>query len=243
MTGRPYALGTEFDAAAAVVQAFFLGQRGGQALAEVLTGAVNPSGRLPVSVPRDAGGLPGTYLAPPLGHLTQVSSIDPTPAYPFGHGLSYTTFRLVRRLGRRAGRRGVRRSHRPGHLAGRRRGAGTCHSPQHRLPIRHRGRAALPARPGGADHPTGDTARRVRPGAVGARRGCRRDVRRPADVTSFTGRSGGASSSPATSSCGSAGPAATNAWPLRSRARCGRRHARSATTELLASVPDRGTPA
>ncbi|WP_370469220.1 glycoside hydrolase family 3 protein [Micromonospora profundi] len=51
MTGRPYALGTEFDAAAAVVQAFFLGQRGGQALAEVLTGAVNPSGRLPVSVP------------------------------------------------------------------------------------------------------------------------------------------------------------------------------------------------
>ncbi|MET7876252.1 glycoside hydrolase family 3 N-terminal domain-containing protein [Micromonospora profundi] len=92
MTGRPYALGPEFDAAAAVVQAFFLGQRGGQALAEVLTGVVNPSGRLPVSVPRDAGGLPGTYLAPPLGHANQVSSIDPTAAYPFGHGLSYTTF-------------------------------------------------------------------------------------------------------------------------------------------------------
>ncbi|MFF5180184.1 beta-glucosidase [Micromonospora sp. NPDC000316] len=92
MTGRPYALGSEFDAAAAVVQAFFLGQRGGQALAEVLTGAANPSGRLPVSVPRHAGGLPGTYLAPPLGHRNQVSSIDPTAAYPFGHGLSYTTF-------------------------------------------------------------------------------------------------------------------------------------------------------
>ncbi|CCH19312.1 glycoside hydrolase family 3 N-terminal domain-containing protein [Micromonospora lupini] len=92
MTGRPYALGPEFDAAAAVVQAFFLGQLGGQALAEVLTGAVNPSGRLPVSVPRDAGGLPGTYLSPPLGHRSKVSSIDPTPAYPFGHGLSYTTF-------------------------------------------------------------------------------------------------------------------------------------------------------
>ncbi|MEU5909504.1 glycoside hydrolase family 3 N-terminal domain-containing protein [Micromonospora sp. NPDC047527] len=92
MTGRPYALGPEFDAAAAVVQGFFLGQRGGQALAEVLTGAVNPSGRLPVSVPRDAGGLPGTYLAPPLGRRNKVSSIDPTPAYPFGHGLSYTTF-------------------------------------------------------------------------------------------------------------------------------------------------------
>ncbi|WP_130401391.1 glycoside hydrolase family 3 N-terminal domain-containing protein [Micromonospora violae] len=92
MTGRPYALGPEFDGVAAVVQAFFLGQRGGQALAEVLTGAVNPSGRLPVSVPRDAGGLPSTYLAPPLGHRNKVSSIDPTPAYPFGHGLSYTTF-------------------------------------------------------------------------------------------------------------------------------------------------------
>ncbi|MEV4492479.1 glycoside hydrolase family 3 N-terminal domain-containing protein [Micromonospora coxensis] len=92
MTGRPYALGPEFDAAAAVVQAFFLGQRGGQALAEVLTGAVNPSGRLPVSVPRDAGGLPGTYLSPPLGRRTEVSSVDPTPAYPFGHGLSYTRF-------------------------------------------------------------------------------------------------------------------------------------------------------
>ncbi|WP_406083991.1 glycoside hydrolase family 3 C-terminal domain-containing protein [Micromonospora zamorensis] len=92
MTGRPYALGPEFDAAAAVVQAFFLGQLGGQALAEVLTGAVNPSGRLPVSVLRDAGGLPSTYLAPPLGRRNKVSSIDPTPAYPFGHGLSYTTF-------------------------------------------------------------------------------------------------------------------------------------------------------
>ncbi|MDG4781876.1 glycoside hydrolase family 3 N-terminal domain-containing protein [Micromonospora sp. WMMD961] len=92
MTGRPYALGPEFDAAAGVVQAFFLGQLGGQALAEVLTGAVNPSGRLPVSVPRDAGGMPSTYLTPPLGRRNKVSSIDPTPSYPFGHGLSYTTF-------------------------------------------------------------------------------------------------------------------------------------------------------
>ncbi|WKU06762.1 glycoside hydrolase family 3 N-terminal domain-containing protein [Micromonospora sp. HUAS LYJ1] len=92
MTGRPYALGPYHERAAAVVQAFFLGQRGGQALAEVLTGAVNPSGRLPVSVPRDAGGLPGTYLTPPLGRRSEVSSIDPTPAYPFGHGLGYTTF-------------------------------------------------------------------------------------------------------------------------------------------------------
>lgn len=92
LAGRPYALGTEVDAVAGIVYAFFAGQRGGQAVAEVLTGAVEPSGRLPVSVPRDAGGLPATYLAPPLGRSSEVSSVDPTPAYPFGHGLSYTDF-------------------------------------------------------------------------------------------------------------------------------------------------------
>jgi beta-glucosidase len=92
LTGRPYALGDEVAAAGGIVQAFFPGQLGGRALAEVLTGAVNPSGRLPVSVPRDAGGLPATYLSPPLGHRSQVSSVDPTPAFPFGHGLGYTTF-------------------------------------------------------------------------------------------------------------------------------------------------------
>nr|MDT0658994.1 glycoside hydrolase family 3 N-terminal domain-containing protein [Micromonospora sp. DSM 115978] len=92
LSGRPYALGPQVDGAAGIVQAFFPGQLGGQALAEVLTGAVEPSGRLPVSVPRDSGGLPFTYLAPPLGRRSDVSSVDPTPAFPFGHGLSYTTF-------------------------------------------------------------------------------------------------------------------------------------------------------
>ena len=92
LAGRPYALGEEVEDAAGIVFAFFPGQRGGQALAEVLTGVVNPSGRLPVSVPRDAGGLPATYLSPPLGRRSQVSSIDPTPAFPFGFGLGYTTF-------------------------------------------------------------------------------------------------------------------------------------------------------
>ncbi|MFC5814919.1 glycoside hydrolase family 3 N-terminal domain-containing protein [Nonomuraea harbinensis] len=92
LAGRPYALGPETDAAAAVLFGFFPGQLGGRAVSEVLTGAVNPSGRLPVSVPRDAGGLPATYLTPPLGRRTDVSSVDPTPAFPFGHGLTYTTF-------------------------------------------------------------------------------------------------------------------------------------------------------
>jgi beta-glucosidase len=77
----------------AVVQAFFPGEEGGPALAGVLSGRVTPSGKLPVQVPRTAGGQPGTYLHAPLGGNTQgVSNLDPTPAYPFGHGLSYTSF-------------------------------------------------------------------------------------------------------------------------------------------------------
>ncbi|MFD1828188.1 beta-glucosidase [Streptomyces desertarenae] len=92
LTGRPYALGRWDGRLAAVVQAFFPGEEGGPAVAGVLTGRVNPSGRLPVSVPRGNGGQPWTYLAPPLGLKGAASNIDPTPLYPFGHGLSYTTF-------------------------------------------------------------------------------------------------------------------------------------------------------
>lgn len=92
LTGRPYAVGGFADRAAALVQAFFPGQRGGQAVAEVLTGAVPPSGRLPVSLPRHASGQPGTYLTQPLGARSGVSNIDPTPLHPFGHGLAYTSF-------------------------------------------------------------------------------------------------------------------------------------------------------
>ncbi|PSK93836.1 beta-xylosidase [Haloactinopolyspora alba] len=91
-TGRPYALGAFGDRLAAVVQAFFPGEEGGRAVAGVLSGRVCPSGRLPVSVPREPGGQPATYLAPPLGHRSEVSSGDPTPLYPFGYGLSYTSF-------------------------------------------------------------------------------------------------------------------------------------------------------
>lgn len=89
LAGRPYALGDFAERCAAIVQAFFPGQLGGQAVAEVLTGAVNPSGHLPVGIPRHRGAQPTTYLAPPLGLQNEVSNIDPTPLYPFGHGLSY----------------------------------------------------------------------------------------------------------------------------------------------------------
>ncbi|WP_406474323.1 glycoside hydrolase family 3 N-terminal domain-containing protein [Streptomyces sp. NBC_01615] len=92
LSGRPYALGRWADRCAAVVQAFFAGQEGGPALAGVLSGRVNPSGRLPVSVPRDPAGQPWTYLAPPLGQRSEASTLDPTPLFPFGHGLSYTSY-------------------------------------------------------------------------------------------------------------------------------------------------------
>ncbi|WP_328670947.1 glycoside hydrolase family 3 N-terminal domain-containing protein [Streptomyces sp. NBC_00328] len=92
LTGRPYALGRWQDRLGGVVQAFFPGEEGGPAVAGVLSGRVGPSGRLPVSVPRDPGGQPWTYLQPPLGLAGEVSSLDPTPLYPFGHGRSYTSF-------------------------------------------------------------------------------------------------------------------------------------------------------
>ncbi|MFJ9902114.1 glycoside hydrolase family 3 N-terminal domain-containing protein [Streptomyces sp. NPDC101152] len=92
LTGRPYALGRWHGRLGAVVQAFFPGEEGGPAVAGVLSGRVNPSGRLPVSVPQVPGGQPWTYLQPPLGLADEVSNLDPTPLYPFGHGRSYTTF-------------------------------------------------------------------------------------------------------------------------------------------------------
>ncbi|MEV8563524.1 glycoside hydrolase family 3 N-terminal domain-containing protein [Streptomyces sp. NPDC051917] len=92
LSGRPYALGRWADRAAAVVQAFFPGQEGGAAVAGALSGRVDPSGRLPIGVPRTPGGQPAPYLAPPLGRHGFPSTVDPTPLYPFGHGLSYTAF-------------------------------------------------------------------------------------------------------------------------------------------------------
>ena len=96
VTGRPYVLDWALDAPGApgaVLQAFFPGQEGGTALADVLTGRVNPSGRLPVSLPRSVGVQPYTYLHPLLGGPSGVTGVDTTPVRPFGFGLSYTTFR------------------------------------------------------------------------------------------------------------------------------------------------------
>lgn len=92
VTGRPYAVGWALDRCAAVVQSFFPGEEGGTAIARVLSGAVAPSGRMPISVPRSAGSAPYSYLHPKLGGPTTVTNLDTTPPVAFGHGLTYTSF-------------------------------------------------------------------------------------------------------------------------------------------------------
>ncbi|MER6711348.1 glycoside hydrolase family 3 N-terminal domain-containing protein [Streptomyces sp. NPDC000877] len=94
-SGRPYAVGRFAHAAAAMVQVFLPGEEGGRAVAELLSGAANFSGKLPVQIPTSPAGQPYTYLHPPLGdRQSWLSNLDPTPAFPFGHGLSYTVFEI-----------------------------------------------------------------------------------------------------------------------------------------------------
>lgn len=90
LSGRPYDLSRQADRLAAVVCGFYPGQEGAEALAGVLSGRVNPTGRLPVSFPGAGSTQPSTYLSAPLGARSEVSTVDPTPLFPFGHGLSYT---------------------------------------------------------------------------------------------------------------------------------------------------------
>ncbi len=92
VTGRPYALSDVASGLAAAVQAFFPGEEGAGAIAGVLSGRVVPSGKLPIEMPSSRASEPTTFLHPPLAGRTDVSSVDPTPLFPFGHGLSYTTF-------------------------------------------------------------------------------------------------------------------------------------------------------
>ena len=91
VTGRPYAVPWIAEQAAAVVASWFPGEEGGTAVAAVLTGAVEPGGRTPVTWGRGAGQQPLFYNDKALGHTGYARSTT-RPVFPFGHGLTYTTF-------------------------------------------------------------------------------------------------------------------------------------------------------
>lgn len=91
VNGRPPAIPELAEKAPAILECWYLGQEGGTALAEVLFGDVNPSGKLPATFPRSVGQLPLYYNHKPTALRGYVLDSN-KPLYAFGHGLSYTTF-------------------------------------------------------------------------------------------------------------------------------------------------------
>ena len=100
MSGRPLTISWAAEHVAAIVQAWFLGSEGGNAIADVLFGTINPSGKLPVTVPRTVGQVPIYYAHLPSGrpanpgdkYTNKYADTPIGPLYPFGFGLSYTRF-------------------------------------------------------------------------------------------------------------------------------------------------------
>ena len=89
--GRPLLKNWAAEHADALLTAYYPGEAGGTAIADVLFGDYNPAGRLPISVPRSEGQLPVYYnKRAPLPH--NYVEMQATPLFPFGYGLSYTTF-------------------------------------------------------------------------------------------------------------------------------------------------------
>jgi beta-glucosidase len=101
MNGRPLALQWLNDNVPAIVETWFLGVEHGTATADVLFGDYNPGGKLTTSFPRVTGQVPIYYNhrntgRPPAAdnkYTSKYNDVPWTPLYPFGHGLSYTTFR------------------------------------------------------------------------------------------------------------------------------------------------------
>lgn len=96
VTGRPYAITWADAHIPAILQAWFPAQEGGNALADVLFGDVNPGGKLPMTFPQSAGQIPVYYNHKPSGQRsnwhTDYIDMSVKPLYAFGHGLSYTRF-------------------------------------------------------------------------------------------------------------------------------------------------------
>ena len=100
MSGRPLTLEWAADHVPAILETWFLGVETGHAVADVLFGDADPSGKLPVTVPRTVGQVPLFYDHKPTGRppaadnkfTSKYLDVPWTPRYPFGYGLSYTTF-------------------------------------------------------------------------------------------------------------------------------------------------------
>jgi beta-glucosidase len=102
--GRPLAVGWIKENVPAILDVYYPGEEGGHAVADVIFGRVNPSGRLPVSVPQSAGHVPTTYDYEPADrgyyHVRGTPEkpgrdyvfSSPDPLWAFGYGLSYTSF-------------------------------------------------------------------------------------------------------------------------------------------------------
>jgi beta-glucosidase len=96
--GRPLALGWIAEKIPAILEAWLPGEEGGTAVADVLFGNYNPSGKLPISFPRKVGQIPVYYAHKPSGARSQLwgdyVDASTSPAFEFGYGLSYTTFKF-----------------------------------------------------------------------------------------------------------------------------------------------------
>ena len=93
--GRPYAIPWIAEHCDAILCAWYPGTEGGRAVAEVLFGKTNPSGKLPVSIPRSAAQLPVCYNRKETAAAPAYADMPQSPQYSFGYGLSYTSFQYT----------------------------------------------------------------------------------------------------------------------------------------------------
>jgi beta-glucosidase len=92
--GRPNSINTIAESVPAILDGWYLGQETGTAVADVLFGNYNPGGKLPITVPRSTGQLPDYYYQKPSGKREYLGSTT-KPLFPFGWGLSYSTFKYA----------------------------------------------------------------------------------------------------------------------------------------------------
>ena len=107
--GRPLALGGVEEHVSAILWCWLPGKQGGEAIARALVGALNPAGRLPVTLPRELGQVPVHYNRHSASSKWEYIFGSNRPLYPFGHGLSYTQFDYggLRLSAERIGREGA----------------------------------------------------------------------------------------------------------------------------------------